>query len=196
MDVINKDGIPNITSAWEQVSEQAGAEAYNSAIDTYNALYSQYFALDEPKGEEIHSILKDMHDKAIETFDKNLESPNERYRNKLKNFLFEKESSILKINDEFNSIRNVELLREFSSTVMRNIEIGKYSAENSKVLAEDMNQMIRRYDQMAKGPKKCEILTEFLVNFNPMLINSYTVNTSAKMESIFKSTNQSMNESN
>jgi hypothetical protein len=44
-----------------------------------------------------------------------------------------------------------------------------------------MNEMIHRYNATAKGARKCEILSEFLVNFNPMLINSYTVNTSAKM---------------
>jgi hypothetical protein len=40
-----------------------------------------------------------MHDKALDTFDSELESPNDRFRNKLKNFLFEKEGNIIKIND-------------------------------------------------------------------------------------------------
>lgn len=40
VEAINNNGIPNITSAWEQVTEQAGAEAYNAGIDAYNELYS------------------------------------------------------------------------------------------------------------------------------------------------------------
>ena len=64
---------------------------------------------------------------------------------------------------------------------MRNVQTGKYSAENSKVLAQDMNDMINRYNINAKGSRKCEILSEFLVNFNPMLINSYTVSTSKQV---------------
>lgn len=117
----------------------------------------------------------------MEAFDAELETPNERYRNKLKNFLFEKERSILQINNDINNIRNVELLREYSATLMRNVQTGKYSAENSKLLAQDMNDMINRYNANAKGTRKCEILSEFLVNFNPMLINSYTVSTSKQV---------------
>jgi|JI9StandDraft_1071089.scaffolds.fasta_scaffold336664_1 hypothetical protein len=64
---------------------------------------------------------------------------------------------------------------------MRNVQTGKYSAENSKMLSQDMNDMITRYNSNAKGSRKCEILSEFLINFNPMLINSYTVNTSKQV---------------
>ena len=87
----------------------------------------------------------------------------------------------MQINNDFNNVRNVELLREYSSTLMRNVQTGRYSAENSKLLAQDMNDMINRYNANAKGSRKCEILSEFLVNFNPMLINSYTVSTSKQV---------------
>lgn len=78
-------------------------------------------------------------------------------------------------------MRNVELLREYSAGLMRNVQTGKYSAENSKLLAQDMNDMINRYNANAKGSRKCEILSEFLVSFNPMLINSYTITTSKQV---------------
>jgi hypothetical protein len=96
-----------------------------------------------------------MHDKSLESFDSYVESSNDRYRNKLKDFLSEKERSIIQINNDFNNNRNVELLREYSTNLMRNLQTGKYSAENSKLLANDMNEMISRYNANAKGATKC-----------------------------------------
>ena len=49
VETINKDGIPNIKTAWEHISEDEGAYAYNRAIERYNELYQEAFPDDEPK---------------------------------------------------------------------------------------------------------------------------------------------------
>lgn len=36
---INDEGIPNITSAWEHLGEQAALDAYDDALDVYNEKY-------------------------------------------------------------------------------------------------------------------------------------------------------------
>ena len=95
---INSDGVPNITSAWEHLGEQAALEAYDDALEAYNDKFEENFSVDEPK-EGIHDILKAMRDEALDTFDCTIEVPNERVRNKLKNLIIDKEKAIVKIND-------------------------------------------------------------------------------------------------
>ena len=60
---------------------------------------------------------------------------------------------------------------------MRNLELGRYSAENPKLLSEDLNNLITEYNNQAVGPRKCEVLSTFLTNFHPMVIKSYTEST-------------------
>ena len=87
---INNDGIPNITSAWEQLGEQAALDAYDDALEVYNEKYQEFFSVDEPKGEEIHAALKEMRDEALDTYDTGVDEPNERVRNKLKTLIMDK----------------------------------------------------------------------------------------------------------
>ena len=46
---MNMGGIPNIKTAWEHISDDEGAYAYNRAIEKYNELYETAFTDDDPK---------------------------------------------------------------------------------------------------------------------------------------------------
>ena len=41
VNAFNSGGVPNIQSAWEQIAADEGNEAYNKALDTYEALLQQ-----------------------------------------------------------------------------------------------------------------------------------------------------------
>lgn len=51
INTMNNGGIPSISTAWEQVNEDEGRNAFNSAIDTHHKLYKTHFEVEEPKGE-------------------------------------------------------------------------------------------------------------------------------------------------
>ena len=48
---LNSNGFPTIKTAWENISDDEGAFAYNRALDIYNEIYEENFSEDEPKGE-------------------------------------------------------------------------------------------------------------------------------------------------
>ena len=96
-----------------------------------------------------------MRDEALDAYDCGIDAPNERIRNKLKNLIVEKEKAIIHVNNELNEAKNVEILRDCSQELMRNLEMGKYSAENPKLLTEDLNSMINEYNSRGVGPRKC-----------------------------------------
>lgn len=59
--------------------------------------------------------------------------------------------------------------------------MGKYTVENPNALATDLNDMINNYNQNAKGPQKCEILSKFLLTFNPLMLKSCTAKATARV---------------
>lgn len=81
---MNSGGIPTIKSAWESINDDEGASAYEKAIEQYNELYQQNFQEEEPKGEEIHTVLRALREASLSELKKNLSQPNEGYETKLK----------------------------------------------------------------------------------------------------------------
>lgn len=39
VDAFNSGGVPNIKSAWEQIAADEGNDAYNKALEAYEALF-------------------------------------------------------------------------------------------------------------------------------------------------------------
>lgn len=56
--MMNDGAIPSIRTAWDQINEDEGVYAYDKALERFNELYEQNFQEDEPKGEEIHNLLR------------------------------------------------------------------------------------------------------------------------------------------
>lgn len=48
---INSEHFPTIKTAWQHISEDQGAFAYNQALEKYKQIYEKNFEEDEPKGE-------------------------------------------------------------------------------------------------------------------------------------------------
>lgn len=92
---MNEGAIPNIQTAWESINDDEGGYAYEKAIEQYNELYQQNFQEDEPKGEEIHTILRALREASLNEFKKNLTQSNDGFETKLKEFLNENEDKIL-----------------------------------------------------------------------------------------------------
>ncbi len=76
VDTLNVDGIPNIKSAWEQITDDEGASAYNKALLRYEEIFTQEFG-EEPKGEEIHQSLNYLRQETLDEYDKNMTASNE-----------------------------------------------------------------------------------------------------------------------
>ncbi len=51
MEAFNAGGVPNIKSAWEQIAQDEGTEAYNHALDVYTNLLDREFPEERPCGE-------------------------------------------------------------------------------------------------------------------------------------------------
>jgi type I site-specific restriction-modification system R (restriction) subunit len=79
VEAINSDQFPTIKTAWEHISDDEGAFAYNKALEKYNEVYQKNFEDDEPKGEELHKILINLRDETLTEFNRNLTQPNESY---------------------------------------------------------------------------------------------------------------------
>lgn len=65
VNMMNDGAIPSIRTAWEQINEDEGAYAYDKALQKFNELYETNFEEDEPKGEEIHNILRGITQESI-----------------------------------------------------------------------------------------------------------------------------------
>ena len=48
---MNNGSFPTIKTAWEHISDDEGAFAYNRALEQYHFLYNENFSSDEPKGD-------------------------------------------------------------------------------------------------------------------------------------------------
>ena len=147
---MNNGNFPTIKTAWQHISDDEGAFAYNRALENYNYLYEENFSSDEPKGDEIHKVLRELRDSTLSEYNRNLSQPNEAYEKKLKQFLSEKEDAILEINKQLNECKNAQILKDLAMPLMQKIEANEYQGKTSEI-NKDVDEIIDQFKKKAKG---------------------------------------------
>ena len=62
----------------------------------------------------------------MDEFNKNISQPNDIYENKLKEYLADKETAILRVNKELTEFKNIDILKECMGPVLQKIEANSY----------------------------------------------------------------------
>ena len=150
VNMMNSGGIPSIHTAWEQINEDEGVYAYEQALQRFNELYKQNFQEEEPKGEEIHTLLRVISQASLDEFHKNVSQPNDLYEGKLKEYLADKQQAILKVNKQLVEFKNVEILKQCMGPIIEKIEANGYGSNPEQVNI-DIREASQRFNQRAKG---------------------------------------------
>ena len=66
----NNGKVPSIKSAWEQISEDEGAAAFNAAVVRYEEVFREEFPDDSPKSDDqIRKILTKLREASMKEFE-------------------------------------------------------------------------------------------------------------------------------
>ncbi|KAM3128779.1 hypothetical protein pb186bvf_019127 [Paramecium bursaria] len=188
INVLNRGGVPNISTAWEHIVENECQFGFDQAKLLYEQQLKQNFGNDEPKSfEEIFQCLKKIRDDSFEKFHSiaGIREKNnffEVYRQRLQDLMNEKENLALKLNDDMNSTKNEELIQNLSKEVKENINTGSYTADDINIFLRDFNTFLENYDRQACGTQKANALIHFLQQFHPTMVKQLVQSIKSKYD--------------
>lgn len=180
---INDGDIPSIKSAWENLIENELAQYLSEAIELYDEGLKENFECSDKSKEitEINKIFNLLRDRSIshfnnvfylkENFVEDNENLYEDYKNKLIEYISEKENKVNKINLDIAKIENSTLFNKCVKELQENIGNYKYNNINIEEFNVAFDKFIDEYSGNLKNIGKIEVLSE---NINQLIFNFYS----------------------
>jgi Guanylate-binding protein, C-terminal domain len=175
---LNSGEVPNIASAWEYVLEAECVDAYNEAVEIYNASLRENFQdqAEAKAPKDLFDSLKRIRDAAMSAFNQAVtvrEGSRELYEQhlqQLRNYFNEKEELVLKINEELSETKCRDLASNIFFEIEDKLYKGEYSQGDTERLMDDLKDALQRYQGQASGEKKGTIVLSSILKLNEEII--------------------------
>jgi len=184
VEAINNGAVPTINTAWEHLVETECREALEAAWNLYEEalkkfLFDPEVATESKAMDELYHILKNIRDKTLEKYNMLTASFDRHpkvgeYKDKLKEYLDQREDMVFQKNEEMAQGYNEELISELAGIMKENLSKGFYGEERIELFCSDFNEMATNFDLQAKGVNKTRTLIAFLGQFNRQSLASVT----------------------
>jgi len=182
VEAINNGAVPTINTAWEHLVDTECRDALESAWTLYEEALKKFLfdpeVASEPKQmDDLYHILKNIRDKTLEKYNM-LTASFERhpkvqeYKDKLKEYLDQREDKVFTKNEEMAAGSNEELIAALAQSMKDNLARNFYGEANIELFCNDFNEMANAFDVEASGVNKCRTLISFLGTFNRQALQS------------------------
>ncbi|KAL4464604.1 hypothetical protein ABPG72_019060 [Tetrahymena utriculariae] len=165
VDQINeKDGVPDIKSAWDNILEGEAQVSYEKAIQAYQEMKIKLFGSDEKTftQKQIEENIKKLRQFAIKIFEDGISFKQQNeyyqdYKQKLELLIQNQEKMIEQENNTFADTGNQEILIEMQN----DLNAQHFDLENIEEFAQKIKEWILKYNQEGKGSNKMEIFSQY-----------------------------------